>query len=139
MIPLRDNINSKTKPFINWLIILANCYVFYLELHFQDPHQLEIFIQHGAVIPAHLLAPDQKDMSPQVQALIQSLGQQIQQLGQERQKLMMALTEKNTDRAQRQDEIDKAFQAKMAALAERYEEAGSSGVRCVTSFGPLRP
>src|SRR5882762_3136077 len=56
MIPLRDNINSKTKPFINWLIILANCYVFYLELHFQDPHQLEKFIEHGAVIPAHLWA-----------------------------------------------------------------------------------
>jgi len=56
MIPLRDNINSKTKPIINWLIILANCYVFYIELRLQNSGHLEKFIEHWAVIPTHLWA-----------------------------------------------------------------------------------
>ena len=54
MIPLKDNIVSNTKPVINWLIILANCYVFYLELRFKDAAALDMFIHHWAVIPSKL-------------------------------------------------------------------------------------
>src|SRR4051812_6739210 len=56
MIPLRDNVSAKTKPFMTWLIILINCYVFYLELHCSGPSALERFIGHWAVIPSRLWA-----------------------------------------------------------------------------------
>jgi membrane associated rhomboid family serine protease len=56
MIPLRDNIATKTKPVINWLIILANCYVFYLELRVKNSTGLEKFIEHWAVVPSEFWA-----------------------------------------------------------------------------------
>jgi hypothetical protein len=46
MIPIRDNVSAKTKPVVNWLLILLNCYVFYLELHFDNPAALDKFITH---------------------------------------------------------------------------------------------
>jgi membrane associated rhomboid family serine protease len=56
MIPLRDNISAKTKPVMNWLIILANCYFFYLELKIPQTALLEMFVNHWAVIPSKLWA-----------------------------------------------------------------------------------
>ena len=74
-------------------------------------------------LPPNLLTPDQKDIPPQLQAILQAMQAQIQQMAQERQQLVAALNEKTSDRAQRQDEIDKAFTAKMAALEEKFTEA----------------
>src|ERR1700730_6299385 len=54
MIPIRDNIAAKTKPIINWLLILANCYFFYIELQHHDPAALEKFITRWSVVPSRL-------------------------------------------------------------------------------------
>lgn len=56
MIPLRDNIKSKTFPFVNWVMILANCYVFYVMLRIRDHKSLELFVNHWAVIPKVLFS-----------------------------------------------------------------------------------
>jgi membrane associated rhomboid family serine protease len=56
MIPLRDNIPSKTTPFITWSIIAANCYVFYLQVTAGGPLGFERFINHWGLIPLHLFS-----------------------------------------------------------------------------------
>ena len=56
MIPLRDNIKSTRFAFISWIILIANCYVFYLELRSGRGDSLERFIREWAVIPRHLSA-----------------------------------------------------------------------------------
>src|SRR5262249_7630405 len=54
MIPLRDNIKTSTKPIINWIFILINCYAFYLEIRIRDQAALESFIAQWAVVPSRL-------------------------------------------------------------------------------------
>ncbi len=54
MIPLRDDIPTKTFPFIMWSLLIVNFYVFYLELTLRGPQQLEHFIDHWAVMPRNL-------------------------------------------------------------------------------------
>jgi membrane associated rhomboid family serine protease len=54
MIPLRDNIKAKSFAIISWLIILANFYIFYLELKAQSGGVLEKFVNQWAVIPKNL-------------------------------------------------------------------------------------
>lgn len=76
-------------------------------------------------IPAQLLTPDQKDVPPQVAALIQNLEAQTKQLGQQLQAAMHALDEKGADRAIAQDKIDKDFEAKILAIIEKTEKAGN--------------
>src|SRR6476646_4531817 len=56
MIPLRDNITSSTKPIFNWIFILINCYLFYIELHLKNSSSLSQFIFHWSVVPARLWA-----------------------------------------------------------------------------------
>jgi membrane associated rhomboid family serine protease len=51
VIPLRDSVKAKSKPFINWALIAACCNVFYRELRIGSPEQLESFIRHWAVVP----------------------------------------------------------------------------------------
>jgi len=54
MIPLRDNISAKKKPLINVLLIIINCYFFYLELQIHNSAALNKFIYHWSVIPVRL-------------------------------------------------------------------------------------
>jgi membrane associated rhomboid family serine protease len=56
MIPLRDNIETRTAPFVTWSLIAANCYVFYLQITAGGPAGFEHFIDRWAVIPKHLFA-----------------------------------------------------------------------------------
>ncbi len=56
MIPLRDNIPSKGTPYVTWAIIVANCYVFYLQITAGGQVGFERFINHWAVIPFQLFA-----------------------------------------------------------------------------------
>lgn len=51
MIPIRNNIPNKSFPFINWLLIGANFYFFYMELRLPSQARLEAFIVHWAVVP----------------------------------------------------------------------------------------
>lgn len=55
MIPLRDNIPSKRTPFVTWLLIAANCYVFYFQITAGGISGFEKFISHWAVIPSKLI------------------------------------------------------------------------------------
>jgi membrane associated rhomboid family serine protease len=54
MIPIRDNIPSKTTPYITWGLIAANCYVFFLQITAGGEAGFDKFINHWALIPAHL-------------------------------------------------------------------------------------
>jgi membrane associated rhomboid family serine protease len=56
MIPLKDNIPSKTIPLVTWVLIAANCYVFYLQMTAGGFAGFEKFVDRWAVIPAHLFA-----------------------------------------------------------------------------------
>ena len=60
MIPLRDNIPSNAKPYVVWTIIAANFYIFYLQITAAGPDGFEHFINHWAVMPAHLFANPHK-------------------------------------------------------------------------------
>jgi membrane associated rhomboid family serine protease len=51
MLPLRDSVRSHKTPFICWAIILANVFIFLLELAAPD---LEIFISQHALIPKNV-------------------------------------------------------------------------------------
>jgi membrane associated rhomboid family serine protease len=58
MIPLRDNINSRTIPFVNVLIIFANIAVFIHELKMPDSASLESFVRTWGFVPkTFLLSP----------------------------------------------------------------------------------
>lgn len=87
------------------------------------PGAEEIATRLAKTIPPNLLQPEQKDMSPQVQALISGLQQQLQQASQERAQMMIALNNQQADRAQRQDKIDKDFEAKVMGLVQKADAA----------------
>ncbi|TXH25260.1 MAG: rhomboid family intramembrane serine protease [Elusimicrobia bacterium] len=54
MIPIRDNVVSRTFPIVNILLVLANIAVFVLELRQPSPAALERFFGQWALIPAVL-------------------------------------------------------------------------------------
>ncbi len=83
----------------------------------------EMATRLSKALPPGLLTPEMKDVPPQVQALLQQLSEQVQLLTQERQQLMAALNDQSADRAQRQDEINKAYDAKLQATQEKFAEA----------------
>ncbi len=56
MIPLRDNIPSGVKPFVTWAFIVANCYVFYLQITAGGAPGFEHFVNEWAVIPQRLFS-----------------------------------------------------------------------------------
>lgn len=55
MIPLHDDIPSRRRPFVTWLLILANILAFTYELTL-GPGALEAFLRSWAVIPQDLTA-----------------------------------------------------------------------------------
>jgi len=58
MFPLRDDVPTRTTPYVNYALIAANVLVFILfELSLGDD-QLQALFQHVAVIPSHLFNPD---------------------------------------------------------------------------------
>ncbi|MBC8016625.1 MAG: rhomboid family intramembrane serine protease [Sporomusaceae bacterium] len=54
MIPLRDNIQIRSFPFVTILLILSNCYVFYLEYTVTD-QQLGLIMTHYSLVPADFI------------------------------------------------------------------------------------
>jgi hypothetical protein len=85
------------------------------------PGAEEIATRLAKTLPANLLMPDQKDLSPQVQALLSQMDQQIKQLGQQLQQAMQALTDKNADRALIADKTNKDFEAKLLKIVSDTE------------------
>jgi len=59
MIPLRDNIPSRTTPFVTWSIIAANCFVFWLQITSGGAPGFERFVYDWAVIPLRLFGDPQ--------------------------------------------------------------------------------
>jgi hypothetical protein len=58
MIPLRDNIPSRSTPFVNTLIIGVCTFVFLLQLRDQEDGQADLIERYG-MIPAMISHPDQ--------------------------------------------------------------------------------
>lgn len=92
------------------------------------PGAEEISARLAKALPPNLVTPDQKDISPQVQALLASMQQQLTQAAQDRQKLLMALNDKNADRAIQQDKVEKDFEAKLIAVVQKAEAAYNTHV-----------
>ena len=69
MIPLRDNVPSRTTPFVNYAIILICALTFYAQLR-QGPHEKSLIEQYG-MIPARVNNPGQEIRVPH-QRLIQT-------------------------------------------------------------------
>lgn len=85
------------------------------------PGAEEMATRLAKAVPPQLMTPDQKDITPQVQAVMQNMDQQIKALTGERQQLIAALTEKQTDRAQEQDRINKDFEGKLLKILADIE------------------
>lgn len=79
----------------------------------------EMAARLAKAVPAQYLAPEQKDVSPQMGAYIQGLEGQIKQLGTQLQQAMQGLNEKQSDRAIAQDKIDKDFEAKLIGIIQK--------------------
>ncbi len=85
------------------------------------PGAQEIAARLAKTLPPNLLAPDQKDMTPQVQALLQSMDMQIKQLTQQLQQAMFALNDKNADRALESSKIQHDYEAKLLKIVSDAE------------------
>ena len=86
------------------------------------PGAEEIAKRLAKAVPPQLMTADQKDIPPQVQAMLQALQTQLKQMMQERQQLITALTEKASDRALAKDKIDKDFKAKLLKILGDVEK-----------------
>ncbi len=53
MIPLRDNVPSRSLPLINWVLIALNVVIFIHQTTLK-PHALQVFISTYGMVPAHL-------------------------------------------------------------------------------------
>ena len=85
------------------------------------PGAEEMATRLAKAIPPQFLTPDQKDVPPQVQALMQAMDTQIKQLGMERQQLIAALTEKQSERALEMTKIQNDFDAKLLKIVADVE------------------
>lgn len=95
----------------------------------------EIAKRLAKAIPPNLMTPDQKDISPQVQAMLQSMDGQIKQLTAERMQMMKALNDKQADRDIEVSKINHDFEAKMLAVVQKMEQASlSSQTQVQTTF-----
>jgi hypothetical protein len=95
----------------------------------------EIATRLAKAVPPQLMTPDQKDMSPQVQALVHSLQGQVQQMGQQLQQAMAALNDKKEDREIARTKIEADFEAKvlklMADAESKHNELKMDAVKVV--------
>lgn len=72
----------------------------------------QIATRLAKTLPPNLLSPDREDMSPQTQALIQGLQQQLQQNKMQIQQMSKEMLDREKDRAVMTHQIDSTFQAK---------------------------
>jgi hypothetical protein len=80
------------------------------------------------MIPPQLLAPDMADVPPQVQAMLQAMQKNIQQLTLERNQMMLAIKSKDADRRIAQDKVNKDFEAKLLAVVQKAEASANKDV-----------
>ena len=72
MIPIKDNIPSRSFPFITLLLILINCAVFFYQLSLPPEKQHELFLAAGA-IPEYIFSGSPAAGIPAYLTLITSL------------------------------------------------------------------
>jgi hypothetical protein len=72
-------------------------------------------------VPAQFLTADQKDIPPQVQAMIQNLESQVKQITGQLQAAMKELDDKGQDRQIAKDKIERDFEAKIIAVIQKAE------------------
>ena len=85
------------------------------------PGAEEIAARLAKTLPPNLLAPDQKDMTPQTQALLSAVDGQIKELGQKLQAAMAALQDKTADRAVDMEKIRNDFEVKLLQIVSNME------------------
>lgn len=93
------------------------------------PGAEKIAARLAKAIPPNLIAPENKDLSPQVQAVIQNLEQQVKQLHEALNQSMAALKDKEADREIAREKIESDFEAKLIAVIQKAEaEAGKAAL-----------
>jgi Phage P22-like portal protein len=104
----------------------------------QWPGSQEMATRLAKALPPQLLTAEQKDVPPQIQALLSAMDAQIKQLGQERQQLIAQLTSQEADRKIMVDKINADFQAKVLKIAadsqQGFEQAVAKVEKIVTAF-----
>ena len=85
------------------------------------PGAEEIAARLAKTLPPNLLQPDMKDVPPQIQAVLQAQDAQIKDLGQKLQQAMLALNDKQADRAVLMEQIGRDFEAKLLKIAADTE------------------
>jgi hypothetical protein len=86
------------------------------------PGAEEMATRLAKMLPPELLTPDtMKDVPPQVQAMIMQMQKALQAAAAEKQQLLAALTERQSDRALQADQIEKTFEAKLLAIVAQVE------------------
>lgn len=86
----------------------------------------EIAKRIAMTLPPGMIEPDESDLSPQVQALINSQKQQLQQAKQLIQQMRAALEDKTADRNVTQQKNEQDFEAKILAIVEKAQTAQAS-------------
>ena len=85
----------------------------------------EMATRLAKAVPPQFLTADQKDVPPQVQAMIQNLEANVKQLTAQLQQAMKALGEKGEDRAIAKDKIEKDFMVKLLGVIQKSEDANA--------------
>jgi len=85
----------------------------------------EMATRLAKAVPPQFLTADQKDVPPQVQAMIQNLEANVKQLTVQLQQAMKALAEKGEDRAIAKDKIEKDFMVKLLGVIQKSEDANA--------------
>jgi hypothetical protein len=85
------------------------------------PGAEEISKRLATLVPPQALLQDQKDMSPQVQALVNSMARQVHALMLERMQLVKALSDKDADRQLKLHKIDSDMQAKLLQIFAKIQ------------------
>ena len=87
------------------------------------PGAQEFATRIAKTLPPNLLTPEQKDMTPQIQALLQSMDAQIKQMTMERQQMLKALTDQQQERAIEIDSINKKFELGLMQVMQKADAA----------------
>ncbi len=85
------------------------------------PEAEQIAARLAKMLPPQLLQPDMKDVTPQVQAMLQGMDGQIKDLTKKLAIASRGLADKEADRALDQRKIDQDFEAKLLAVVQKAE------------------
>lgn len=86
----------------------------------------EMAARLAKALPPNLLAPEMKDVPPQVQAMLASLQQQLMAESQKTLALTKALTDQQADRASRDHATELNFEAKVLATMQKADASSNA-------------